>query len=59
MIKEKYEKKYFHFLFLITGIAAAVLIAQSVSNDSNVLSAYVSGDKKYNDDYEEKKNYDK
>ena len=53
------KRKYFHFLFLLTGIVA-VLIAQSVSNNANILSAYATGDKKYKyDDYKEKKSYDK
>ena len=51
--------KSFCFLFLLIGISA-VLIAQSISNNTNIMSsAYASGDKKYKYDYNEEKKYEK
>ena len=51
------KRRYFYFLFLLTGIISA-LIAQSLSNNPNILSAYATNDKKYKDGYNEK-NYDR
>ena len=60
------KRKYFHFISLLTGIIATVIIAQSTSNNANIFPAYATGDrdyddKKYKEDYynEKEKNYDK
>ena len=50
------KRKYFYFLFLLTGIFSA-LITLSLNNNANISSTYATSDKKYKDGYNEK-NYD-